>query len=127
MSTLPFHLSICVNDLEESRHFYTKIIGLEERRLNKSSAHFNFYGTQLTCHHFPGYNAKNFQVEVDAEDVPVPHFGVALDLEEFQKVKERLISLPSDKLRKQFPPIDRTWSSSLIDDFKSFVCRFRMR
>ncbi|HEY9848424.1 MAG TPA: VOC family protein [Leptolyngbyaceae cyanobacterium] len=92
MSTLPFHLSICVNDLEESRHFYTKIIGLEERRLNKSSAHFNFYGTQLTCHHFPGYNAKNFQVEVDAEDVPVPHFGVALDLEEFQKVKERLIA-----------------------------------
>ncbi|NET03840.1 MAG: glyoxalase [Symploca sp. SIO2B6] len=88
----PFHLSMCVNDLESTRHFYTKILGIEERRASKSSAHFDFYGCQLTVHEVPGYSAKNVQREVDAEDVPVPHFGAALSFEDFEKTKERLIA-----------------------------------
>lgn len=87
----PFHLSMCVNDLEKTRNFYSKILGLEERRTSKLSAHFNFYGCQLTCHHFPGFNAKKIQREVDAEIVPVPHFGAALTYEEFEMVRKRLI------------------------------------
>jgi hypothetical protein len=83
---------MCVSDLEEARHFYKDILGLEERRASKTSAHFDFYGTQLTCHHLPGYDAKNVQREVDAENVPVPHFGAALTYEEFEKVKERLLA-----------------------------------
>lgn len=90
MSNAPFHLSICVNDLETARNFYKDILCLEERRASKSSAHFDFYGCQLTCHHLPGYSARNYQREVDAENVPVPHFGAALELEEFEKLKERL-------------------------------------
>ncbi len=88
----PFHLSMCVNDLDSTRNFYRNILGLEERRASKTSVHFDFYGCQLTCHEVSGYSAKNIQREVDAEDVPVPHFGAALSLEEFQKVKERLIA-----------------------------------
>jgi hypothetical protein len=87
-----FHLSICVNNLELTRNFYKNILGLEERRATKSSAHFNFYGCQLTFHEVEGYNAKNIQREVDAEDVPVPHFGAALSFEEFERLKERLIA-----------------------------------
>ncbi|HEY9619495.1 MAG TPA: VOC family protein [Crinalium sp.] len=88
----PFHLSMCVNDLEEARTFYRDIIGLEERRTSETSAHFNFYGCQLTCHHVPGYSAKNYQREVDAEIVPVPHFGAALTLKQFETIKDRLIA-----------------------------------
>ena len=90
-TNLPFHLSICVNDLETTRGFYRDILGLEERRASKTSAHFNFYGCQLTCHHYPGFDAKNVQREVDAENVPVPHFGVALSFEEFEKLRLSLI------------------------------------
>ncbi|MEO1295491.1 MAG: VOC family protein [Cyanobacteria bacterium J06636_16] len=89
-SNLPFHLSICVNDLDTARSFYRDTLCLEERRASKTSAHFDFYGCQLTCHHLPGYNARNVQREVDAENVPVPHFGVALEYDEFEKLKERL-------------------------------------
>lgn len=90
--TFPFHLSMCVGDLNATRHFYCNILGLEERRASKTSVHFDFYGCQLTCHEVAEYSAKNIQREVDAEDVPVPHFGAALSLEEFQKVKNRLIA-----------------------------------
>jgi len=91
-TNLPFHLSMCVNNLEEARHFYNEILDLEERRASKTSAHFDFYGCQLTCHQVPGFSAKNFQMEVDAENVPVPHFGVALPYQEFEKLKNRLIA-----------------------------------
>lgn len=88
----PFHLSMCVNNLDSTRHFYRDIIGVEERRASKTSVHFDFFGCQLTFHAIPGYTAKNVQMEVDAEDVPVPHFGVALNIEEFESLKERLIA-----------------------------------
>jgi uncharacterized protein len=88
----PFHLSMCVKDLESTRNFYKNILGLEERRATTSSVHFDFYGCQLTFHEIPGYNAKNIQREVDAEDVPVPHFGAALTFEEFERTKESLIA-----------------------------------
>ncbi len=88
----PFHLSMCVNELGSTRYFYKHILGIEERRASKSSVHFDFYGCQLTFHEVPGYSAKNIQREVDAEDVPVPHFGAALTFEEFERVKERLIA-----------------------------------
>jgi uncharacterized protein len=88
---LPFHLSTCVNNLEVARYFYKNILGIEERRASKTSAHFNFYGCQLTLHEVQGYCAKSIQREVDAEDVPVPHFGAALTFDEFEKVKKQLI------------------------------------
>lgn len=88
----PFHLSICVSNLESTRKFYKNILGIEERRASKTSVHFNFYGCQLTCHEVAGYTAKNVQRKVDAEDVPVPHFGVALTFEEFEQTKERLLT-----------------------------------
>lgn len=90
-SNIPFHLSISVDSLELTRNFYKDIIGASERRASRSSIHFDFYGCQLTCHHVPGYSAKNIQREVDAEDVPVPHFGAALTFQEFSSLKERLI------------------------------------
>ncbi|MBV9384976.1 MAG: VOC family protein [Chroococcidiopsidaceae cyanobacterium CP_BM_ER_R8_30] len=96
----PFHLSICVNDLESTRNFYKTLLNIEERRASKSSVHFDFYGSQITFHEVPGYSAKNVQREVDAEDVPVPHFGAALSFEEFERVKERLISHGANFIKK---------------------------
>lgn len=96
----PFHLSLCINDMEEARHFYTNILGIEERRASKTSVHFDFFGCQLTCHEVPGYSAKNIQREVDAEDVPVPHFGTALSYKVFETVKERLIAHNTNFIKK---------------------------
>lgn len=96
----PFHLSMCVNSLEQTRIFYQDLLGASERRVSESSVHFDFYGCQLTCHHVPGYSAKNIHREVDAADVPVPHFGVALTFEEFSTVRERLIRRGVEFIKK---------------------------
>jgi uncharacterized protein len=88
---LPFHLSTCVHNLDAARYFYKRVLGIEERRASQTSAHFDFYGCQLTLHEVPGYSAKSIQREVDAEDVPVPHFGAALSFAEFEKVRKQLI------------------------------------
>ncbi|NJR59187.1 MAG: glyoxalase [Cyanobacteria bacterium CRU_2_1] len=97
---VPFHLSITVDSLESTRTFYQDIIGAQQRRASRSSAHFDFFGSQLTCHEVPGYNAKGMKREVDAEDVPVPHFGAALPFEEFARVRDRLIQHGIEFIRK---------------------------
>jgi extradiol dioxygenase family protein len=90
MALLPFHLSMCVGDLATTREFYSSALGLKERRATKTSVHFDFYGSQITFHTVEGYSAKNIQREVDAENVPVPHFGVCLPLKEWEAVSARL-------------------------------------
>ncbi len=88
----PFHLSMCVGDLETTRAFYSGVLQIEERRVTKTSVHFDFFGSQLTFHIIPGFRAESMRREVDAEDVPVPHFGAALSYSEYERVRNRLVA-----------------------------------
>lgn len=99
-SLVPFHLSISVTSLESTRKFYRDIIGAPERRASRSSAHFDFFGSQLTCHEVPDYSAKTLKRKVDAEDVPVPHFGAALPFETFARISDRLLHHGIEFVRK---------------------------
>ena len=85
-----FHLAIPVKDLKESIEFYSEVLGCSRGRSSKSWADFNFFGHQLVCH---VSSKDNYQVTnpVDGEDVPIPHFGIILDMENFNKVATRLI------------------------------------
>jgi extradiol dioxygenase family protein len=91
---LPFHLSIFCHTLEEARSFYVGLLGCEEKRATATSVHFDFFGSQLTLHALGAdYSPKNIHRKVDAEDVPVPHFGAALTVEEFHRVAGKLRSV----------------------------------
>ena len=80
----PFHLAIPVSNLEESVAYYRDTLGLREGRSSNKWADFDFFGHQLVCH---VSNIINEQITnpVDGEDVPVPHFGVVLSMEEFEE------------------------------------------
>ena len=80
----PFHLAIPVSNLEESVSYYRDTLGLREGRSSNKWADFNFFGHQLVCH---VSNIINEQITnpVDGEEVPVPHFGVVLSVEEFEE------------------------------------------
>ena len=80
----PFHLAIPVSNLEESVAYYRDTLGLLEGRSSNKWADFNFFGHQLVCH---VSNIINEQITnpVDGEEVPVPHFGVVLSIEEFEE------------------------------------------
>lgn len=89
MSLAPFHLAIPVDDLDKARAFYGGLFGCREGR---SAAHwidFDFFGHQLVCHKGPdaGIRVSN---PVDGDHVPVPHFGVVLDWDDFHALARRL-------------------------------------
>ncbi|MCX2745884.1 VOC family protein [Mangrovivirga sp. M17] len=87
----PFHLAIPVDDIEKNRKFYKEVIGCSEGRSDKNWVDFDFYGHQLVIHYKPGTNDSNLHTNpVDGHDVPVPHFGVVLEWNDWHTLSERL-------------------------------------
>lgn len=86
-----FHLAFPVDDLDAAREFYGSVLGCEEGRSSESWIDFNLYGHQIVAHLAPnsGTRAAN---EVDADHVPVPHFGIVLPIDEWKELSEKLRS-----------------------------------
>ena len=93
MATLtPFHIAFPVSDLEASRHFYGSILGCPEGRSSDLWIDFNLFGHQIVAHYKP-VSAEAEAVHhkpVDGHDVPVPHFGVILEMEQWEKLAANL-------------------------------------
>ena len=89
---LPFHLAIPVYDLEKSKNFYKNILGCEEGRSSEQWVDLNLFGHQLVIH----YKEKSIEEEktnpVDGKHVPIPHFGVILEWNQFQDFSKNLIN-----------------------------------
>jgi extradiol dioxygenase family protein len=86
----PFHLAIPVKDLETTRSFYGKILGLQEGRSSDNWIDWDFFGHQLSTH------VKVDEVSivkaniVDGKNIPVRHFGVVLDWQDWHDLSKRL-------------------------------------
>ena len=87
----PFHLAISVHDLKIARDFYSKKLGFKEGRSSDSWIDFNFFGHQLVIHE-TNELSKTAEKLVDGHGVPIPHFGVILNMEEWNILKNRLVS-----------------------------------
>ena len=88
---LPFHLAIPVHDLEKSRDFYKNILGCDEGRSSDHWVDFNLFGHQLVIHYKEKSKEKSKTNPVDGKDVPIPHFGVILEWNQFQNFSNQLI------------------------------------
>ena len=86
----PFHLAIPVKNLELCRTFYRDIIQCVEGRSDTHWVDFNFFGHQLVIHQKDNFIPQQISNPVDGQDVPVPHFGVVLKMNEWIKLSERL-------------------------------------
>jgi extradiol dioxygenase family protein len=93
MNINPFHLAIPVSNLEEARSFYKNTLGCEEGRSSEHWVDFNFFGHQLVIHYKePDSNSSDLHHNpVDGHDVPVPHFGVILNWNEFHSFADHLM------------------------------------
>ena len=89
MSLRPFHLAFPVHDLAAARAFWGDTIGCPEGRSSNEWVDFDFYGHQIVAHLAPGAGdaASN---AVDGHEVPVPHFGIVLTMEDWQALADRL-------------------------------------
>ena len=88
---LPFHLASPVHDLEKSRDFYKNILGCDEGRSSDHWVDFNLFGHQLVIHYKEKSTEKSKTNPVDGKDVPIPHFGVILEWNQFHNFSNQLI------------------------------------
>lgn len=86
----PFHLAIAVNDLAKAREFYGEFLGFTEGRSNEQWIDWNFFGHQLVTHLRPGEKNIAINNQVDGHGVPVPHFGVVLEWQQWHDFAARL-------------------------------------
>lgn len=92
MAVPPFHLAFPVDDLAAARRFYGGLLGCREGRSAPDWVDFDLHGHQIVAHLAPGLVARRSTNSVDGDDVPVPHFGLVLDMVEWRSLAGRLES-----------------------------------
>ena len=84
-----FHFAFNVTDLSVARHFYGEVLGCKEGRSTDTWVDFDFYDHQISLHlgePFPTAPTGH----VGEHLVPMPHFGLILQLADWQAMAERL-------------------------------------
>jgi len=90
MSLRPFHLAIPVRDIQSTRSFYTGVLGCSTGRSSGTWIDFDFFGHQLSAHVKPDEFVPVKTNPVDGEEIPVRHFGIVLEWEKWEILKQRL-------------------------------------
>ncbi|MBS1532833.1 MAG: VOC family protein [Bacteroidetes bacterium] len=88
----PFHVAVPVHDLEAARKFYREVLGCAEGRTDELWTDFDLYGHQFVIHYKPRPEGDNtlHTNPVDGHDVPIPHYGVVLEWDEWHRLADRL-------------------------------------
>mmetsp|Transcript_13186 Transcript_13186/g.17087 ORF Transcript_13186/g.17087 Transcript_13186/m.17087 type:complete len:177 (-) Transcript_13186:176-706(-) len=87
----PFHLALPVHNLNEAKKFYGGVLGCSEGRSSDKWQDYSLGGHQIVCHWVgEDYRCIDYFNPVDGDEVPVPHFGLALDHEVFHTLADRL-------------------------------------
>jgi len=84
-----FHLAMPVDDLDAACLFYGEILGCARGRSADTWIDWDFRGHQIVTHLAVSANQR-ISNDVDGHDVPVPHFGLILEIDEFHELAERL-------------------------------------
>jgi uncharacterized protein len=86
----PFHLAFPVSDLDSTRHFYGEVLGCPMGRSAPTWQDFDLFGHQMSAHVRPATPEQNRDGKVDGKAVPIPHFGVVLDMESWETLAGKL-------------------------------------
>lgn len=90
MTLHPFHIAFPVDDLAAARHFYGVVLGCPEGRSNDKWIDFDLFGHQIVAHLKPRAENVALHNPVDGHDVPVPHFGAILPMDQWHALADRL-------------------------------------
>ncbi|HEX5562267.1 MAG TPA: VOC family protein [Nocardioidaceae bacterium] len=127
----PFHLALPVHDIDAAREFYGGVLGFDRGRSAERWTDWNVEGHQVVTHQVDDHvNAVVATSSVDGHDVPVPHFGLVLDLERFQELARRLTEAGTDFVIEPYVRFagepGEQWTMFLLDpsgnalEFKAF-------
>ena len=85
-----FHFAFPVHDLGAARAFYGGLLGCPEGRSSGRWIDFDFFGHQIVAHLDPEMRPREHHNPVDGHDVPVPHFGAVLGMDEWETLADKL-------------------------------------
>lgn len=85
-----FHYAFKVKDLNQTRQFYIDILGCKEGRSTSTWIDFDFFGNQLSAHLSTNFPELDYCGKVDGVEVPIPHFGCLLELDDFNRLQRKL-------------------------------------
>lgn len=85
----PFHFAYHVHDLDQARAFYGGVLNCAEGRSTDTWVDFNFFGHQISLHLGAPFPNEATGLVGDHK-VPMPHFGVVLDVPSFHALADRL-------------------------------------
>jgi extradiol dioxygenase family protein len=90
--SIPFHLAAPIRDKEETRDFYTAMLGCTVGREADNWIDFDFFGHQVSFHICE--DAENLATnDVDGKAVPVRHFGAILPWADWHTLRDRLVAV----------------------------------
>ena len=90
MSLTPFHIAFPVHDLAAARAFYRGLLGCPEGRSSGQWIDFDLFGHQIVAHLKSGMRPDLHHNPVDGHDVPIPHFGVVLAMQDWEALAGRM-------------------------------------
>ncbi|KAI8812415.1 Glyoxalase/bleomycin resistance protein/dioxygenase [Cladochytrium replicatum] len=95
----PFHYAFPVDDLEKARAFYVGVLGCQQGREDPGKwTDYNLFNHQIVAHKIPDdilaarktQNSVIGRNHVDGHQVPIPHFGVVLEWNQFHDLVDRV-------------------------------------
>ena len=115
-----FHLAFNVRDLDVARRFYGETLGCTEGRSAPTWVDYDFFGHQISLHLGEPFATSRTGV-VGEHLVPMPHFGVILELPDWQALASRLKShgvqfIIEPALRFEGRPGEQ-WTMFFVDPF----------
>ncbi len=128
----PFHLAVPVHDIEAARHFYGEVLGFARGRSAERWTDWDVQGHQVVTHQVDDHvNAVAGHNSVDGHQVPVPHFGLVLDVQAFQALADRLKAAGTDFIIEPYVRFEgepgEQWTMFFLDpsgnamEFKAFA------
>jgi extradiol dioxygenase family protein len=90
MTLPPFHYAFPVDNLDAARAFYGDLLGCAEGRSADHWVDFDLHGHQIVAHLAPDALRTPATNPVDGDDVPIPHFGLVLAMDDWRALADRL-------------------------------------
>ena len=84
-----FHFAFNVTDLDQARRFYGDVLGCQEGRSTDTWVDFDFFSHQISLHLGQPFHTERTG-HVGDHLVPMPHFGLILELAPWQALAQRL-------------------------------------
>ncbi|MAW75013.1 MAG: glyoxalase [Candidatus Marinimicrobia bacterium] len=88
----PFHLAFPVNNIKQTIEWYTENLSCTIGRQDEKWVDFNFFGHQISAHKTDQDNSLIQTNSVDGHNIPIKHFGIILEYNQWKQLEEKLKS-----------------------------------